>query len=113
MTRDQLAKVESQRLGALVSMMRGARIVPMGRSGANLTSARGQRSITGGSCYAQIYLDEKPVYMGRPGEPVPDINEFLVHQIEAIEYFAGAAETPSKYTNLNSGCGVLVIHTIK
>ena len=64
-----------------------------------------------GTCYAQIYLDAVPLYSGRDGEPIPDINELLVSQYEAIEWYSGASETPSKYTNLNSGCGVLVLHT--
>ena len=32
-------------------------------------------------------------------------------QIQAIEFYAGPAETPSEYQTLNSDCGVLVIWT--
>ncbi len=33
------------------------------------------------------------------------------HQIEAIEFYSSPAQTPSKYSRLNSRCGVYVIHT--
>jgi hypothetical protein len=46
-------------------------------------------------------------------EPLFDINSIPVAQIEAIEYYASAAETPTKYSALNSQCGVLVIHTLR
>jgi hypothetical protein len=42
-----------------------------------------------------------------------DINSIPVATIEAIEYYASAAQTPTKYSVLNSQCGVLVIHTIR
>ena len=111
LTRDQLAKQDAVRLSAMLSALRGTRVVPVGQTGARVTSSRGQRSITGGQCYSQIYLDDKPIYMGRAGEPVPNINEFLTSQLEAVEWYAGPSETPGKYSSLNSGCGVLVLHT--
>jgi hypothetical protein len=111
LTRDQLAKQESVRLSAILTMLRGTKLVPVGQTGARVTSSRGQRSLSGRLCYAQIYLDDKPMYLGRDGEPVPNVNEFLTSQLEAVEWFAGAAETPAKYNNLNAGCGVLVLHT--
>jgi hypothetical protein len=114
-TREELAKQEAQRLSEVMTMMRGVRIVrvpvSIGRTISVLSSARGQRSLTSGQCYAQVYLDNTPLYLGRPNEPLFDLNELLVLQIEAIQYFAGASETPSKYSSLNSDCGVMVIHT--
>lgn len=114
-TREELAKQEAQRLSEVMTMMRGVRIVRVpvssGRTISVLSSARGQRSLTSGQCFAQVYLDNTPLYLGRPNEPLFDLNELLVLQIEAIQYFAGASETPSKYSSLNSDCGVVVIHT--
>jgi hypothetical protein len=46
-------------------------------------------------------------------EPLFDINSIPVASIEAIEYYATAAETPMKYATLNSECGVLVIHSLR
>lgn len=70
-------------------------------------------------CYALVYLDDHLVFRGqklgipRQWEPLFDINSVPISEIEAIEYYASAAETPTKYSTLNSQCGVLVIHTIR
>lgn len=61
-------------------------------------------------CYARVYLDGVLLNGGPTADPV-DVNEYLVKGIEAIEYYDGAAQTPSRYARLNSNCGVLVIHT--
>lgn len=110
-TRDQLAKQESQRLSEIFAMMRGVKLVRGKGTAAYVSSSRGTRSVSGGACFAQVFLDDKPMYMGRAGEPPPNINEFLALQLEAVEYFAGPSETPAKYSALNSGCGVIVLHT--
>ena len=62
-------------------------------------------------CYANVYLDGLRLYGGGESEIVPDINRFEVAGIESIEYYASAAQTPAKYSALNSTCGVLVIRT--
>jgi hypothetical protein len=77
-------------------------------------------------CYALVYLDNNPIWRGqkftytvpRVGvvtqwEPLFDINSIPVASIEAIEFYATAAETPMKYASLNSECGVLVIHSLR
>ncbi len=109
LTRDELAKRESQRLGDIMSMMRGAKLMRSGQTASYLATSR-PRSMRG-ECFAHVWLDGMPMYLGRPGEPLYNINELLVMQIEAIEYYEGPAETPAKYNNLNANCGVLVVHT--
>ena len=42
---------------------------------------------------------------------VPNINRFSPMDLEAVEYYASAAQTPARYSGLNSQCGVLVLHT--
>jgi hypothetical protein len=76
-------------------------------------------------CYALVYLDNNMIWRGRKfpmmtrfgpveqWEPLFDINSIPVASIEAIEYYATAAETPMKYATLNSECGVLVIHSLR
>jgi Carboxypeptidase regulatory-like domain len=68
-------------------------------------------------CYALVYLDDHLVFRGQKRnntwEPLFDINSIPVAEIEAIEYYASAAETPTKLSTLNSQCGVLVIHTLR
>ncbi len=78
-------------------------------------------------CYALVYLDDHLVWRGQKfpasgqrhahtpyvWEQLFDINSIPVAEIEAIEYYTSSAETPSKYSTLNSQCGVLVIHTLR
>jgi Carboxypeptidase regulatory-like domain len=68
-------------------------------------------------CYALVYVDDHLVFRNQlhsgVQEPLFDINSIPVAEIEAIEYYASAAETPTKYSTLNSQCGVVVIHTIR
>jgi hypothetical protein len=47
---------------------------------------------------------------GRPTEPY-DVNSIAPDQIESLEWYASPSQTPSRYNNLNSVCGVIVIHT--
>ena len=104
LTRDQLEKKEFVRLGTVLSELRGTQIV---------SDSKGRQYIKSNrlGCYAQIYLDKTPVYLRRNGEPLQDLNEFHVADVESIEWFASASETPPEYSNLNSNCGVLVLHT--
>ena len=74
-------------------------------------------------CYAQVYLNDAPVFAGRiieersvrggsaHWEPLFDVSTFTAYQVEAVEYYAGAAETPLKYQRNDPRCGVLVIWT--
>lgn len=62
------------------------------------------------ACYAQVYLDNQLVYRG-PDDPFFDINSIPPESVEAIEYYSGPAQTPARYSRLNSQCGVVVIHT--
>ena len=109
LTREELAKRESQRLGDIVSMMRGARMLRSGQTNTYLSSP--VTTSLSRPCYAHVWLDGMPMYLGRPGEPLYNLNELIVMQIEAIEYYAGPADTPAKYNNLGANCGVLVVHT--
>ncbi len=111
-TREDLAKQEAQKLSAVLVMTPGVKMVTDRRGRKFVSSNRGPRSLSGGgTCYAQVFLDAKPIYLARAGEEPPNIDEFLVSQAEAIEYFASPAQTPAPYNGLNSVCGVLVIHT--
>jgi hypothetical protein len=80
-------------------------------------------------CYATVYLDNARVYSrtstgGGAMRPIPgkasynesavplfDINTLPPNSIEAIEFYAGAAQIPARYAGLNTQCGVMVIHT--
>jgi hypothetical protein len=61
------------------------------------------------ACYSRVYMDRFLLNSGHPTEPF-DVNTVSPDQIEAIEYYASASETPHRYSSLNSGCGLLVLH---
>jgi hypothetical protein len=62
------------------------------------------------ACYAQVYLDGHLMNSGWPAEPF-DVNMIAIDQLEGVEWYASAAETPMRYTSSRSVCGVLVLHT--
>lgn len=129
LTRDMLAKQEGRRLAEVLSEVSGTGVV-RGAAGhtAWLSSSRGGRagarcydldgqteldSLQGKhcACFAQVYLDNMPLFLGGQRDEVPNLNRIPISAIEAIEFYKGPAETPAKYSTLNSNCGVLVIHT--
>lgn len=127
LTRAELAKQEHRRLSDILeSSMRGISLVRYMGNQAGLVSRRGPKSlrilrnekcfelehtplITCG-CFPAVYLDRTAYFDGRTGE-IPNINAFTPASIEAIEYYSGPSQTPAIYSNLDSACGVLVIHT--
>ncbi|MBL0169608.1 MAG: carboxypeptidase regulatory-like domain-containing protein [Gemmatimonadaceae bacterium] len=130
-TREELDKHRNQKMGDLLSMVPGTGVARGRTSGAwilskrfvvPLSAASGQGSgsiyspdatermlgIVAG-CYAQVWLDNRLMNAGQPTEPF-DVNSIAPDQIEGVEWYAGAAQTPSRYSKLGSNCGVLVIH---
>ena len=65
----------------------------------------------GCGCWAQVWMDDILLYNGDERGVVPDINRIMASSLEAVEYYKSAAQTPMKYSRLNSQCGVLVLHT--
>jgi len=64
-----------------------------------------------GVCWAHVYIDG--VLQNGTQEPTEpfDVTQIPAERIDAIEFYAGAAETPAKYSRMGSQCGVLVIWT--
>ena len=61
------------------------------------------------ACYSLIWLDGMLMNGSRePTEPF-DVGMLAPQQVEAVEFYAGAAETPPEYSKTGSNCGVLVI----
>lgn len=120
LTRTDLAKQDGRQFSEVLRPLPGLRVVEGRGNRAWIAANRGQR---GGKCveregadpacecFAQVYLDNLPLYRGNEGGIVPDINRIAPEQIEAIEYYAGPSQTPPKYSSPNAGCGVLVIWT--
>jgi CarboxypepD_reg-like domain len=138
LTRAELAPQEGRSTAAVLTTLPGIKVFAIGPyawvgsgrhnatslgrgAGAALDEADVAKRAPLWDCYALVYLDDHLVFRGQKfqstngtrWEPLFDINTIPVGQIEAIEYYASAAETPLKYNTLNSQCGVLVIHTIR
>jgi len=87
-------------------------------SGVSLRYGRGNKIILINNrdrCAMQIYLDGIKIYEprtggGRAGEP-PDINQFSIAQLEAIEIYRGPAETPAQLGGTGGACGTVVLWT--
>jgi hypothetical protein len=62
-------------------------------------------------CWPKVYLDNQPLSIRR--NSVPEINQFLPENLEAIEMYVGAAQTPARYNTLDSQCGVVILHSRK
>ncbi len=142
LTRAELAPQEGRSTGAVLTTFSGIKVFAIGPyawvgSGRhNFTGCGGSCAILDDAdqlkraplwdCNALVYLDDHIVFRGQKymgqslhggrvlqWEPLFDINSIPAAEIEAIEYYASAAETPMKYASLNSQCGVLVIHTLR
>jgi hypothetical protein len=62
------------------------------------------------TCYSVVYLDRSLMNAGRPTPPF-DLNTLTPDRLEAIEWYADAAQVPPQYNARDSGCGVAVLHT--
>ena len=59
-------------------------------------------------CFPTVFLDNSRLTsLGTAA----NIGRFSPDQLQAIEVYLGAAETPSRYSDVQSGCGVVVFHT--
>ena len=113
-TREQLAERESTplsnvlRLANLTIIQRGfgsGAAVATGRGG-SLPTRAGGRSI----CYATVYLDG--VVLWAPGQgAAPNIDQFKVQDLEAIEIYRSALETPLQFRAPSTQCGAVVLWT--
>lgn len=126
-TRDSLAKQEERKLSDILHGFRGVMVDPGVSGRAWLLSSRQPASLSKTEiyfaskyersegmrregCYALVFHDDVLLNPSNPPEPI-DINTIVLSQIEAIEYYAGPAETPAKYNRLGARCGVLVLWT--
>ena len=65
----------------------------------------------GRPCAMAVWQDGLRIYTpGRGGSP-PDLNDYPVSQLEAIEIYRGEAETPADLGGTGAGCGTIVLWT--
>lgn len=123
LTRDQLARERDRPLAEAIARLPGMRLMRMGGGMAAVATARGEirRGASGGdvmdrrrgaapACYAQVILDNVPVFEPKPGAALFNINSLPVNSIEGIEFYSSSARTPARYSRY-AGCGTLVIWT--
>jgi hypothetical protein len=110
-TRAELAKKEGFVLSTVLADVRGLGLL-RGSGGITVVySTLRPRDRDGRiTCFSQVYIDKM---LMNPGAPTPafNVNEISPDRIEAIEFYSGPSQTPLEYSKLESGCGVLVIHT--
>jgi hypothetical protein len=134
MTRADLEKLGGAPLRAVLSQIPGAGT--LSGNGSHAWLVRGYRGVKPSSgcipvdmvvdgwkgakpcqCYAQVYLDGMLMYAGKPNvsggipEPLFDLSEINIQQIEAMEYYSNELQMPAKYMGHSAKCGVLVIYT--
>ena len=104
LTREDLAKRPAQTFESILRQFPGVTIK---------TDMSGHHSYLQGrlGCWAQVWLDGMRIYSKREGEPMFDLRTLSPDRLEAVEYYAGPAQTPARYSDLNSHCGVLVLWT--
>lgn len=119
-SRGDLERAEYRRLGDVLSNIPGLRVfrapggqgwVMNGRRPTGTTTldsfSRSQGARPG--CYADVWLDGLPVYVGsRPGM-LFDVNTVIPATLEGVEYYASIAQTPIKFARFDNQCGVLVL----
>jgi hypothetical protein len=125
-TRADLESLDGLKVGSLLESAPGVTVFEgqwlVRRRGVNSWQSAGKvyqgETLAGGAtqrlevdCPAMIYLDRTMLYAAREGELIPNLRSIAVESIEAIEYYPGPASTPAEYSDLNSNCGVLVLHT--
>lgn len=116
LTRDDLERAGSTHLDNVMLSFPGALLVrPRGTTQAFVATNRRCRqylddklNVSCAPCLATVYVDG--VVVSRTGVPF-DVATLAADDVEAIEYYAGPAETPLRYTDSFNPCGALVIHT--
>jgi hypothetical protein len=96
-----LRESEGRRLSDLLRSVRGVRIT-MNRNGQAVALSARQR------CPMAIWMDGLPLF--RPGVgPPPSVDEFAVMELEAVEAYRGATDTPPELGGTGAQCGTLVL----
>jgi hypothetical protein len=126
-TDSMLANQRNRLLSEVVNTIPGQQIYRSNTSTAAwVSSARGAQSIMGtfkldpsdvrrgapnNQCYAAVFLDGVPVFVGRRGQLLFDINSVPTNSISGIEYYGGSGSLPPEFNVGSNTCGALVIWT--
>jgi hypothetical protein len=123
-TSDELrASGERSLRSVLMRRLPGVTFVPY-RAGTYMLSSRGTGSVdrrmqiraipsdlrSPMGCWLQLYLDGTRVYTPNGQTDAPNMNEYHIRDIEAVEYYSGA-NTPPDFGGSWAACGTLVLWT--
>ncbi len=128
LTTEDLDKAEGRAMADVLTTVPSTRIFRSNvTSSAWAGSGRGQQSSDGGAfqldqydknrgapagtCYAAVFLDNNPIFTGRAGQLLFDINSLDPKTIGGIEVYGGNATIPPQFQRGGSTCGAVVIWT--
>jgi len=112
---DALRKNDHEKLTDIARRLPGAKLVRSG-SQTNLASTRksGPSAMSSRPCYSSVYVDGIEIYnqaaIGRARGgvfPPPNLDDFNISDIGAIEFYGGDATAPPGFRQ--TGCGLLLI----
>lgn len=115
-TREQLQPEHHRRLSdALRTMTTGVDFVRLARGGVAAATGRGRSGISSAAsamCFVQIFVDGARIFsptMAGPSVPPPNLDDFSVQDIAAVEVYAGPAQTPPEYGGVDAACGTILL----
>jgi outer membrane receptor for ferrienterochelin and colicin len=119
LTRSDLEQNHQSALSDLIRRMPGAQIVSNPHSNAkNLASihtiAPGALIRAAPPCFSQVFVDGVQIYgmtVSTRGSDPPNLDDFHVEDLEAVEYYSSPSSTPPEFRTLTSQCGTLVLWT--
>jgi carboxypeptidase family protein len=118
---DEMRKFDNRALAEVISQrVPGLRVITYNTQ-RFLASSRGvpslnmQRAIptdrqSPKECWPQIYMGNARIWYNGVGENVPNLDNFQIHEIGALEYYSGSATMPVEFNSTGSVCGTLVLH---
>ena len=103
--REKIEERAPRQVTDLFMTVPGIRVVPKGGGlGRNVLASRRMTTFsTGLLCLPSLFID------GIPADP-SDIDSLIDPlDVEAMEFYAGGAQTPAQYSGASAGCGVVLI----
>lgn len=131
---EELCRSENRTVSGLLRGLQGVNIIRFrecsgspvrcGRTEERAASGRGETSMSRGMtpprddrrntdyCWMSIMLDGQWVYQSGSNTPVPDLSrDIRVRELDLVEVYRSAAETPGQFSGSGTACGVIIFWT--